>query len=78
MIRFTKALIQKVLEMNEGFIDRTYHKSRNSEEENHYSLKTENYLSVLLEKHRGQIAVTTKQPFVMKIKPDDYANAKTG
>ena len=42
-------------------------------------LKTENYLSVLLEKHRGQIAVMTKQPFVMKIKPDDfYANAKTG
>ena len=39
MIRFTKALIQKVLEMNEGFTDRTYYKSRNSEEENHYSFK---------------------------------------
>ena len=39
MMRFTKALIQKVLEMNEGFTDRTYYKSRNSEEENHYSIK---------------------------------------
>lgn len=34
--RFTKDIINKVLNKNDGFIDRTYHKSRNSEEENIY------------------------------------------
>lgn len=36
--RFTKDIINKVLNKNEGFTDRTYHKSRNSEEENIYSI----------------------------------------
>ncbi len=36
--RFTKDIIGKVLDKNEGFTDRTYHKSRNSEEENIYSV----------------------------------------
>lgn len=34
--RFTKDIINKVLNKNDGFTDRTYHKSRNSEEENIY------------------------------------------
>lgn len=36
--RFTKDIINKVLNKNEGFTDQTYHKSRNSEEENIYSI----------------------------------------
>lgn len=36
--RFTKDIINKVLNKNEGFTYRTYHKSRNSEEENIYSI----------------------------------------
>lgn len=38
MTRFTKNFIKKVLEMNEGFTDRSYYKGNNSEEENFYSI----------------------------------------
>lgn len=38
-MRFTKEIVQKVLDTNEGFKDRTYYKSRNSEEENFYSIE---------------------------------------
>lgn len=37
-IRFTKNVIQKVLELNEGFTDRTYYNGKNSEEENFYKI----------------------------------------
>lgn len=37
-MRFTKENIQKILAANEGFKDHTYYKSRNSEEENFYSI----------------------------------------
>lgn len=39
MVRFTKDVIQKVLDANEGFRDRTYYKGNNSEEENFYSIE---------------------------------------
>ena len=39
MFRFTKDTIPKVLKLNEGYTDRTYFKSRNSEYENIYTIK---------------------------------------
>lgn len=38
VFRFTKDIIGKILDKNEGFTDRTYHKSQNSEEEDIYSI----------------------------------------
>ncbi len=37
-IRFTMDVIEKVLNKNEGFTNRTYHKTMNYEEENIYSI----------------------------------------
>lgn len=38
MIRFTKQNVQKILNANEGYKNRTYYKSRNKEEENLYAI----------------------------------------
>jgi len=38
MVRFTKENIQKILNSNEGYKNRTYYKSRNKEEENIYTI----------------------------------------
>lgn len=38
MIRFTKQNVQRVLNANEGYKNRTYYKSRNKEEENVYTI----------------------------------------
>lgn len=37
-MRLTKDVVSTLLNLNEGFKDRTYYKSRNSEEENFYEI----------------------------------------